>query len=81
MAHITVMVFALLANLLIAGMVMTEGTRILTQLTEGNFFLVVCPLLRLVYLKRFKTKTIFSKSISFNPLTAGAAYIRVYIFH
>ena len=36
MAHITVMVFALLANLLIAGMVMTEGTRILTQLTEGK---------------------------------------------
>ena len=37
-AHITLIVFAFVCMALVTGLVMTEGTRVLTSLTDGKCF-------------------------------------------
>lgn len=37
-AHVTLMVFAFMCMALVTGLVMTEGTRVLTKLTDGKCF-------------------------------------------
>ena len=36
-AHVIVMIFALIVNIIVSGIAMTEGTKIIAALTDGKY--------------------------------------------